>query len=337
MYSNSILSASAKWEFSTSQTTSGTGEGGDAFSKLFESIRGGAQSGLDAILDKLGERFPSVSFNGKPAAASEGAAAEEAAEETKDTVEVDESALAEMTASDRFAQLVEKAISSFMDATSKIQPPTGTSSIRSISISVNISTFSYGQVDNASGDKFMSQELQTSLKDKIDEMINKFFGVGTEPKAEEPVAEEEAAAGEAAETTPTANNGKYNFMTPWSMNMSYSMDFFSGSWNNDSASGQGFMMQSQFSAQISAMLGASGGNMADLSQNFLGMGMNMSSFQQSSSGMSFRLEQSRNLMNELMELLQNRQPPVIEPKATEEETEDVAAEAAEEVAATVED
>ncbi|MCD8138275.1 MAG: hypothetical protein LUE17_00585 [Planctomycetaceae bacterium] len=209
MYSNSILAASAKWEFSTSQTGT-TGTGGDAFSKLFESIRGGAQSGLDAILDRLGERFPGVSFNGRPAAAGEGAAAEEAAEETKDTVEVDESALAEMTASNHFSQLVEKAIASFLDATSQIQPPSGASSIRSISISISISTFSYGQVDNASGETLMSQELQTSLKDKIDEMINKFFGVGQEPKAEEPVA----AAEESAETDDPASSGTYTFMTP---------------------------------------------------------------------------------------------------------------------------
>ncbi len=329
MYTNSILAASAKWEFSTSQTTSGTGTDGDAFSKLFESIRGGAQSGLDAILDKLGERFPGVSFNGKPAATDESAATGEAAEETKDTVEVDESALAEIAASDSFSQLVEKAISSFLDATSKIQPPTGASSIRSISISISISTFSYGQVDNASGETLMSQELQTSLKEKIDEMINKFFGVGSEPKAEEPVADEEAAATETKETGLTPDNGKYNFMTPWSMNMFYSMNFFSGAWNSEGGSGESFSMQSQFSSQISAILGSSGGSSADLSQSFLGMGMSMSSFQQSSSGFSMKLGQSRNLLNELMELLQNRKPEVPMPEAPEEESAEAAGETTE--------
>ncbi|MCD8138276.1 MAG: hypothetical protein LUE17_00590 [Planctomycetaceae bacterium] len=112
------------------------------------------------------------------------------------------------------------------------------------------------------------------------------------------------------------------------MNMYFSMNFFSGAWNSDNGSGQGVMMQSQFASRISGVLDASSGSMADLSQSFLGMGMSVSGFQQSSSGLSLKLVQSRNLLNELLELLQNRKPVVPMPEPAEEETED-AAEAAE--------
>lgn len=337
MYTN-MTSTAAAWAFSATGTSSAFGSNsgeGDAFSKLFSSIRDGASSGLDDILGKLSDRFPGLSFKTPASGTGAGSAAngEAASEEVKDTAEIDENALAEMAASESFSSLIEKALSSFLDATKDMQSSmNGVNTIRSISITVTTVRFSVNQQDSASGETLMSQEFQTALKDKIDEMIKKVFGGGAGGETEETDDEvtEPAKANE--------NASKFGLgMSGWSMSLYYSQSYLQSNAGDSSMQSQsaGFSMWSFVGSTIPKELttlmneGEEGG-MRDF---MAGFGFSMSSFSQTQDGFSMRFGESRNLLSELMEILnqRNNQRPL--PATAPEEEEDAAAEAATEVEA----
>ncbi len=243
-----------------------------------------------------------------------------------------------MSASEAFSSLVEKALSSFLDATKNMRSSmNGASTIRSISITVTTATFSVNQTDGSTGETLMSQELQTSLKEKIDEMINKVFGIGgggSEGETEEAQSEDETAASTEPART---NENPFNFgygMSGWSMQLYYSQSFLQDSAGNSMQSwNAGFSMQglttSLIPEELSRMMNG-GGGLDQLREQMSGFGLSISGFNQSWNGVGMRIGESRNLLSELLEALNQRnQQPV--PAATPEENEDAATEDAAEV------
>ena len=350
MYTNTIPTA-ASWLFSTTGATGnigGNGEG-NAFSKLFDSIRNGSKSNFEDILGKLSERFPDLSFKPPPASGAGSVDNQEAApEEIQDTAEIDENALAEMSASEAFSSLVEKALSSFLDATKNMPSSmNGVNTIRSISITVTTATFSVNQTNGSTGETLMSQELQTALKEKIDEMINKVFGIGgggSEGETEETQSKDETAAS----TEPArANENPFNFghgMSGWSMQLYYSQSFLQDSAGNSMQSwNAGFSMQglttSFIPEELSRMMNE-GGSLDQLREQMSGFGLSISGFNQSWNGVGMRIGESRNLLSELLEALDQRNQqsrpsiPAASPEPDEDEdAAEVEAAEVEEVAA----
>lgn len=348
MYTNTT-SLAAAWAFSATSSmgatgSSGTGEG-DAFSKLFNSIKSGSQGGLDSVLSSLADRFPSLSFSaGKVGSKEDTSAAANESDEVKDTAKVDEDALVEMSASQSFASMIEKALSSFLDATQNMQAMNGAYNQRSVSISITTISFSVNQVDRGSGETLSSQELQSAIKEKLDELIKKVFGAGASGQTTEDTdntkdTEETDATNSAAKTNSKGSDLSYG-ISGWSMSLYYSQSLIQGSQggNNGSMSswGASFSMQAFLGSSIPQELysltnGES--TMDSLREMMTGVGMSVSSFSQTQDGISMRLAESRNLLGELLEMLNQRNQTRLPAAPPEEEEEDTAAEAAQEVEA----
>lgn len=339
MYTNTT-SIAAAWAFSATSTTgatgsSGTGEG-DAFSKLFNSIKSGSQSGLDNVLSSLSERFPGLSFSaGKVGSKEDSSAAANESEQVKDTAKIDENALAEMSASQSFASMIEKALFSFLDATQNMQAANGAYNQRSISITVTTISFSINQIDNNSGEKLSSQELQAAIKEKMDELIKKVFGAGASGET----TGETDESGEIGNIV-QANDLPYG-MGSWSMSLFYSQSYIQGSDSISPGSvysrSVSFSMQSLTSSfmpqQLQQIMNGES-SLDSLREMMTGVGMSIISFSQTQDGFSMRLGESRNLLSELMEMLNQRnQSRIPASPPVEEEEEDAAAEAAQEVEA----
>lgn len=346
MYTNTT-SLAAAWAFSAAGSTSATGSSGtgegDAFSKLFNSIKSGSQSGLDGVLNSLAERFPSLSFSaGKVGSKEDASATANESDEIKDTAKIDENALAEMSASQSFASTIEKALSSFLDATQNMQAMNGAYNQRSVSITVTTISFSVSQIDRASGETLSSQELQSAIKDKLDELIKKVFGAGASGGTAEKTDDEESKETDKTDSAAkTGDSGNFNFgVSGWSMQLYYSQSLIQGSQggNGGSMSGWGasFSMQAFLGAGLPQELySLSNGEstMDSLREMMTGVGLSVSSFSSTQDGISMRLAESRNLLSELLEMLNQRNQTRLPAAPREEEDDDDAAEKAQEVEA----
>lgn len=336
----SVTSASAQWDLFTGKNKDVAGVGDDAFSRIFgSSLKNvfGGDSAIQGILDSLAQRFPNATVREGEVGAGVKGTEEFFGEEEGDQVAVETSALAAMSNSADLFKTIENAISSFLEGTSA-SASQGSYVQRSVSITITTIRFSVAQRDAGTGELQSSSELKTALQEKLQELINKFFGVSP---AEDTDTDADAAeeTEKVAETEKSSDKqaGGYQFGgIMWSMELYYSASYIQGMSQNGS-SGSGMSAQSwQFSASFSQLTnsfipgaigqwaggnegGSSGsGPFSSLFDGLLsGFGIASDGVTQGMGGYMMRLRESRNLMAELMELYGSR----IQPKTPVEETE----------------
>lgn len=336
----SLINALARGEsISAKNFNSSSGVGSsDAFEKIFNSFKGGS-TGIQDLLSKIQERFPGakVKEGEVPAGIEESKkAAEEDGDKVSDKVNMSSSLLESMLGNSGLAKMVEDAISSFLDNTGSggMMNMNGAYVQRSVTITITTVRYTEMQRSQETGDILGASELQTSLQDKIKEMMQQLFGGGNQ-------GEETDADAEGSEKTKdkTASNLPSNWggssVSMWSMELFYSMTSIQGQNGGSGSSASGSFSSFQFSASYSSFTGltsnqlpsllsqyANGGSgssgtgsgsgsgsggLAELLEEALAnFGLSGSSYRQSSEGFSFKLSQSRNLIAELMELYGDR-------------------------------
>lgn len=300
MYNNNIDSATSSWALSSNHYSQSESADASAFSTLFDSIRnGGSRKNIQSILDDLSSRFPSLNITRSTAASktqTTGETEAQASGESTDTATIDESALEEMSSSETFAELVRKAISSFLDATRNAFSGGGAYAQRSISVSVTTIRFTLSGMDSASGETLTSQELQAVLSEKIGETIKNLFGS----------ADESDDASEKDDKT--SSDSSRLEIGGWSMQLYYSRMYIMGGQNGGSMQGWGGSISMQgitgslIPAALSDILAGTSGT-SSLRDALSSHGIGMSGYSASQFGFLLNLAQDRDPLTSLLESL----------------------------------
>lgn len=352
----SVSGANAKWDIFNQQRKDIAGFGDDSFSKVFgSSLKDmlGDRGGIQGMLDRLSERFPNLAIKEAEVGAGVEGADKAAREEDGDQVAVDSAALAAMAGNQDLSKKIEEAIASFMN-NSGTSPALMEGAYVQRSVTVTITTIRFGtfQRDAQSGDTLAASELKTSLQEKIQELVDRFFGK-TSASGETENDTDGEDGGETAEAKETgaktgAGVGFSGMM--WSMELFYSSSYI----NAMTGGGQGSSSAEAWS--FSASYSGFSGNFSQLSSDFLpqallgglssfgqggpftsllsGMGMTYDGVSQTQDGYFMKLREGRNLIAELLELYGTRiKPKEIDATA---ETEEVDSEQAPTEAAAVE-
>lgn len=337
----SVTGANTKWDIFSGQRKDIAGSGDNSFSQIFgSSLKGllGDQGGIQGMLDRLSERFPNLAVKEATAEAGIEGADKALGEEEGDQVAVESAALAAMSGNQDLAKKIEEAISSFMNSAGTVPAlAEGAYVQRSITITVTTIRFGSFQRDGDSGDLLAASELKTSLQDKLQELIERFFGKaanagGTKSDADAEAKDETAAT---KETEAKTGNGYAFSGAMWSMELFYSSSYI----NSMAGNGQGSLSAEtwSFSASYSSFNQLTGSILPQSLQNGLssfgqggpftsllsGMGMSYDGASQTADGYFMKLRESRNLIAELMELYGSRIKPK-EVEATEVEETDAA-------------
>lgn len=312
-----VNNTAAKWDFLMGKNAGSEAAGTEFFSSTFKSLLQGG-SGVDAVMDSLAERFPGVNFSqGRPA---DGIAGTEAYFGAKkgDSVAVDDNAAAAMASSDTFASRIQQALGDFFG----MQMPAmdGAYVQRSVSISVTVVRFTVSQRDAASDEALTTEELRTSLQDKIKELLERMFARKTDDSETEETTETEAAGSEDEAALPNwlARAGA------WSVELFMSAGFINGMGGTLAAGQSGFSMSmsgmygsfsdfgsQSLSAAIYQSLSATGGLgngpfSSFLNSGLAGFGLTSTGFSMSAQGFSLGATSGKNLLAELMESLFNQ-------------------------------
>ncbi len=232
------------------------------------------------------------------------------------------------------AKMIEDAIAGFLEGgeNSGMMAMNGAYVQRSVTITVTTLRYTEMQRSQENGDILAASELQTSLRDKIGEMIQQLFGAGS--RGEESESETSGDAGNDGDSVPSRNRTQWGSgaVSMWSMELFYSMTAIQGqgAFGTGSGSGEasGYNVSGSFSrfsasygsfsaltsnrlpSLLSQFMGGgseSGGGLSGFLEEALsGFGLSGGSYRQTSEGFSFKVSQSRNLIAELMELYGDR-------------------------------
>lgn len=324
MYS---VTGAAKWELLAGQHKDVFGADAESgfFSQVLQSSMRGTHAsgtGVQDMLAKLGERFPFADIREGEVKAGVKGMEEFFGDEAGDHVAVEASALESMFGDGSLAKAVEDAMAAFLE-NSGASSLEGAYVQRRVSITVTTVRFSVAQRDAESGELLSANELKTALHDKIQELVDKFFGkqgaASDESDGEETAADDAAGA---ADKTPAANAYGYGAAL-WSMELYYSASYVqaAGQGSAVAASAQSWQTSAAFTGNFSQFSGnflaqalytgfGAGGMTGPftslLGQTLSGFGMTSDGVVRGQDGYSLKLRQSRNLVAELMELFGSR-------------------------------
>lgn len=330
MYS---VTGAAKWDMLTGKQQDVSGTDGDFFSQVLKTSMFGAfgtGGGVQDLLSQLSERFPSATMSEGVVPSGTKGMEKYFGSKAGDHVAIGSSTLQSMLGNSGLVKSVEDAISAFLEGTGSNtgEAAEGTYMQRRVSITVTTIRFSVAQRSGESGELLTSNELKTTLQDKIKELVNAFFNTSAAETDDDSEAETDAsdAGTEAAKAAAAAADFKNQFgfsSTLWSMELYYSSSYVQtkGQGSDIAASAQSWQMSAAFSGSFSQFTGnflpqaiysgfGTGGMTGPftslLGQTLSGFGMTSSGVERGQGGYSLNLRQSRNLVAELMELFDSR-------------------------------
>lgn len=231
-----IHEALAAWSTRTSGSASGTETStSDRFSDIFNTIMERQKSGLGGIggaLEMLASQFAGATVKAGTAAESVEAAEKEIEDETGDVVTVEPEVLDNMSADEKFAQKIKDIIAGLLDTNNQsLLNVNGAYVQRSVSISITVVHYGEYHRSQDNGEILAGVDLQTSLQDRLSEMIKKFFGVSDSEDTEESGAAEETKATEktkASEEEKESSNRLSNFFgASWNLQVHFSQSLLS--------------------------------------------------------------------------------------------------------------
>lgn len=345
-----VQSAANSWDIMTGKRADNANSSSQSiFGATFKSVLAAQTGGgVQEMLDRLAARFSDADVSkGKPGEGAKGTG-EYFGNEEGDKVAVDENLLAAMFGDSGLAQKVEEAISKFFDSGAGADAPFGSTVQRSVSISITAVRYNVSQFDSESGELMSAQEMMTSLQEKMDELIDRMFGMGGAKGNEE--AEDGTEGVDAPEEAGAAGKGQSgsNYQSfSFSMEMFWSSQMLNGTGGEEGGVTQGgrFSLSAMasgsfqdFSGRVlpSAIYDAlrnsddfSGPFTSLLDEGLGQFGMQSSGFQFSMSGFSLKAGSANNttdLMGWLEQLMNNRSRPENPVEAVEPQVEDVPAE-----------
>lgn len=253
-----IHEALAAWSTRTSGSASGTETStSDRFSDIFNTIMERQKSGLGGIggaLEMLASQFAGATVKAGTAAESVEAAEKEIEDETGDVVTVEPEVLDNMSADEMFAQKIKDIIAGLLDTSNQsLLNVNGAYVQRSVSISITVVHYGEYHRSQDNGEILAGVDLQTSLQDRLSEMIKKFFGVSDSEDTEESGAAEETKATEktkASEEEKESSNRLSNFFgASWNLQVHFSQSLLSNlNANSSTGSANASMYQVSFAA-----------------------------------------------------------------------------------------